>query len=172
MLYSYKNQYPQPLPYRIRLPDGTTRTDPNTFTDLEIISAGFVLVPDPPSITSTQSLSWDGSNWIIRDLNAAELQEIANTYKQNLIRDIVNTTQERLDNFAKQKGYDSILSACTYATDPDPKFSAEGQIAVELRSTTWKKLYEILAEVEKGIRPIPSGFSDIGPALPSAVWPE
>lgn len=170
MLYSYKNQYPQPLPYRIRLPDGTTRTDPTTFIDSEIISAGFIPVANPPTITPTQALSWDGSNWVVRDLNSNELEELATNYKQNLIKDIIENTQRRLDNFAKERGYDGILSACTYATDPELKFSIEGQRAVDVRSRTWKKLYEILAEVEAGTRTPPTSYLDIEPLLPPAAW--
>ena len=40
-LYSYKGADPHPLPERLRLSDGTTRTDPSTFTNAEITDAGF-----------------------------------------------------------------------------------------------------------------------------------
>lgn len=35
----------------------------------------------------------------------------------------------------------------------------------------WAKLYEILAEVETGTRPMPVGFKDIEPELPILQWP-
>jgi hypothetical protein len=38
-LYSHKNQYPQPIPNRIRLPDGFTRTDSSTFTPEELTAS-------------------------------------------------------------------------------------------------------------------------------------
>ena len=41
ILYSFKGQEPKPLPHRISLPNGFTRTDSSTFTDLEISEAGF-----------------------------------------------------------------------------------------------------------------------------------
>jgi hypothetical protein len=85
---------------------------------------------------------------------------------------IVTLTQKRLDDFAKTRNYDGILSACTYATDLNPKFASEGQYCVEARSATWTRLYEMLAEVEAGTRPMPTGYADIEPELPPLVWPD
>jgi len=75
MLYSYQNQYPKPIPFRIKLSDGRTRTDPTTFTEEEIADAGFVAVVDKPTITNTQVLSWNNVllEWDIRDKTEEEL---------------------------------------------------------------------------------------------------
>ena len=83
---------------------------------------------------------------------------------------IVQLTQQRLDDFAKTRNYDNILSACTYATSSIPKFSQEGQSAVNARDTTWAALYTILAEVESGSKSMPKGFTDIEPFLPVLEW--
>lgn len=85
---------------------------------------------------------------------------------------IVDAVQRRLDDFAKTRAYDGILSAATYATSTVPNFATEGQYAVEVRDATWSKLYQILAEVEAGTRPIPAGYADIEPELPVLAWPE
>lgn len=79
-------------------------------------------------------------------------------------------TQQRLDDFARSKNYDNILSATTYATDPKPEFQGEGQRAVELRSQTWDKFYEIVAEIKAGTRPIPESYADIAADLPNLTW--
>jgi len=92
--------------------------------------------------------------------------------QQALQNQIVSETQRRLDEFAQTRGYDSILSACTYATSSVPKFRSEGQYCVDARDATWAKLYEILAEVQSGARPAPSGYADIEPDLPVLAWPE
>ena len=89
-----------------------------------------------------------------------------------LSESIVQQVQLRLDNFAKTKNYDGILSACTYATSVNPKFKAEGQYCVEARDNTWGTLYQILGEVQAGTRPVPSGYQDIEPELPTLSWPE
>ncbi len=85
---------------------------------------------------------------------------------------IVVATQRRLDDFARTRNYDGILSLCTYATSTNAKFQAEGQYGVEARDATWAKLYEILAEVEAGTRPVPTGYAEIEPELPALVWPQ
>tara|TARA_B100001939_G_scaffold347799_1_gene370669 strand:+ start:209 stop:658 length:450 start_codon:yes stop_codon:yes gene_type:complete len=78
MLYSHKGAYPTILPNRIRLADGSTRTDPSTFTSEEIADAGYVLASDPPSYdTNTQRLTWD-SDWTIENFDSAELAIIEN----------------------------------------------------------------------------------------------
>ena len=84
---------------------------------------------------------------------------------------IVQQTQQRLDDFAKTRGYDGILSLCTYATSTVPKFASEGQYGVTARDDTWAQLYAIMAEVEAGIRPMPESFADVEPGLPKLEWP-
>lgn len=83
---------------------------------------------------------------------------------------IVSHTQNRLDNFASSRGYDGILSACTYVASQVPRFASDGQIAVRLRDATWAKLYDIMAEVETGKRAVPAGFGDVEHDLPALAW--
>lgn len=69
-LYSYKKNYPQGIPFRIKLSDGSTRTDPLTFTDEIIADAGYVAVSDKPTINEVlQTVSWSSqdNNWVIED---------------------------------------------------------------------------------------------------------
>lgn len=86
--------------------------------------------------------------------------------------EIVLQAQGRLDAFAQTRGYDGILSLCTYATSPTQKFAAEGQYGVEARDATWSKLYEIMDDVKAGTRPLPTSYSEIASELPPLIWPE
>lgn len=110
-------------------------------------------------------------------LHTAQEQEAAAIAKdvaqkmQVLQTEIVQSTQERLDDFAKTRNYDSILSACTYATSTIAKFKTEGQYCVDARDATWSKLSEILGEVQSGERPLPAGYADIEAELPVLEWP-
>jgi len=88
------------------------------------------------------------------------------------VAQIVAQTQIRLDTFARTRNYDGILSACTYATSTVPKFAAEGQYCVEARDVTWATCYQIMADVQEGTRPMPSGYANIEGELPVLVWPE
>lgn len=90
---------------------------------------------------------------------------------QALIRDVQEKTQTRLDNFAKTRNYSGMLSLCTYATSLNPKFRPEGQYGVTVRDATWETLYQIMADVEAGNRPMPSGYEEIESELPPLVWP-
>lgn len=79
--------------------------------------------------------------------------------------------QERLDSFAREKGYDSILSACTYATSSVPKFAAEGKAAADARDATWATAARVLGEVKAGTRAIPT-TEELFAALPVLEWPQ
>jgi hypothetical protein len=59
MLYSLHGARPAPLPFRITLPNGFTRTDPSTFTEDEILIAGFTgPYVEPPYDPATEQLDW------------------------------------------------------------------------------------------------------------------
>lgn len=105
--------------------------------------------------------------WSVVPLTTEEQEAIV----AGLQGEVVAATQARLDGFAQTRNYDGILSACTYATSTVPKFAAEGQYCVEARDATWATLYEVLAEVEAGTRPIPTSYAEIEPLLPPLVWP-
>jgi len=83
---------------------------------------------------------------------------------------LTSAIQSMLDETAKERGYDSILSLCTYATSTAAKFAAEGQAAIKWRDEVWAKGYAILADVESGSRAIPTE-SELLSELPSFVWP-
>ena len=90
--------------------------------------------------------------------------------REQHIKRFADEAQARLDTFAKSRGYDGILSACTYATSQVPRFRAEGQRCVALRDQTWARLYEILAEAEAGTRPVPMSLAEIEGDLPMLTW--
>ena len=82
----------------------------------------------------------------------------------------VNEIQRHLDETARSRAYDGILSLCTYATSPSQKFAAEGQAGVAWRDACWTKGYEILGECQAGTRAIPTPEELIAD-LPAMVWP-
>jgi len=74
ILYSHNGAYPCPLPNRIVLSNGQSRTDRSTFTPEEIADAGWVAVSDPPPIIYPNKLDWDGFAWVSRAPNAVEIE--------------------------------------------------------------------------------------------------
>jgi len=73
MLYSHNNQFPKPLPERIRLSSGLTRTDSSTFTEEEIADAGYVSAGESPSFNDTEKVIWNGSAWEVISLTEEEI---------------------------------------------------------------------------------------------------
>lgn len=81
-LYSHNSKYPTPLPFRIRISEGFTRTNPNTFTEDEIISAGYTGPYIKPEYDSKKEvLDWDGTQFYIRPHNSQELEEQWNSIR-------------------------------------------------------------------------------------------
>ena len=83
--------------------------------------------------------------------------------------DLTIAVQAHLDKTAQERRYDNILSLCTYATSPNPKFAAEGQAGVAWRDAVWTKCYAVLADVNAGMRSIPTS-GDLVAELPDMVW--
>ena len=110
--------------------------------------------------------------WEVYALPAEEAAANQASAAQSLQQSIVDATQRRLDEFARTRNYDGILSACTYATSAVPKFAAEGQYAVQARDATWAALYQFMADVQAGTQPVPTGFEDVEPLLPVMAWPQ
>jgi hypothetical protein len=111
------------------------------------------------------------NEWIQKYVIIDRTPEDQRDYKDSIIMLIVQDTKHHLDFFAQTRGYDSILSACTYATSNIAKFAAEGQYCIEARDLTWSKLYLILDEIETGNRTMVKHFNEIKDELPTLVWP-
>ena len=81
MLYSYKGQYPTSLPERIRLSDGSTRTDSSTFTEEELTDAGYIAAGESPAYdNATQKVIWNETVWEVIDLTTEEINSIVNQH--------------------------------------------------------------------------------------------
>ena len=107
----------------------------------------------------------------VQSKTAEELAAEQTAANAALQASIVQAAQARLDAFARTRQYDDIKSASTYAGCSVPKFNTEGSYCQDKRAETWAALYDMLAEVQAGTRPMPAGFADIEPELPALVWP-
>ncbi len=105
--------------------------------------------------------------WTIQDMTDEEITAV----DRGIQIQIVNKTQERLDNFAKGRGYDNIMSACTYSGSNIEKFSIEGNYAMSIRDSTWDYLYKLLEDIKSGLKNKPTSFEDIENILPVLQWP-
>jgi hypothetical protein len=154
-------------------PDGTHYppcwfTDPDARAEVGVVEEPDPIYPDDDLYTYVENE--DGS-LTITDRSTEEVAERLASRMAFIKQQIIDATQSHLDAFARTRGYDGILSACSYAASAVPKFAAEGQYALGARDNTWATLYGGFVEVEAGTRPMPTGFADVEPFLPVLVWP-
>ena len=113
-------------------------------------------------------------NGVEREMTSEEVAEHQARQAQAskpTVPEYVAAVQAMLDAKAKERMYDGILSACTYATSLNPKFNAEGQACVEWRDAVWARCYELMGDVESGELPQPTIQGLLG-MLPTMDWPE
>ena len=99
-MYSIKGNYPvETLPHRIRLSDGSTRTDSSTFTADELSSAGITTVSDPPEYNAdTHKLTWDNIDieWEVVALTQQEIDNLISIAWQG-VRDERDSLLQKVD---------------------------------------------------------------------------
>lgn len=135
-----------------------------TQTDTIIrLSDGAFIPANPANSDYQEFLRWQADGNTPEPADQPTQQQIMATFTAAI--------QKRLDDFARTRNYDGILSACTYATSTVVKFKAEGQACVNLRDATWSAAYDILAKVQASTRPMPTSIADIETELPALVWP-
>ncbi len=74
---------------------------------------------------------------------------------EELIRIFKEAIQAKIDTAAQAKGYDNIVSACSYAGYENP-FRAEGEAFGVWRANVWAYGYKQLALIQTGARAIPT----------------
>lgn len=112
---------------------------------------------------------------LIQEAISRDFEEVTEIWppkqtQKQIIDGYIFHIQKRLDDFARTRGYDGVLSCCTYATSTVAKFKAEGQYMVDARDQTWSAGYQILADVESGARPVPT-LEELDAELPALAWP-
>lgn len=164
--YQIKERFPQTsFPAQFVPPEGYALVKSTAFPVYDPITQAYRELP--PIDSGGEWLQ----QWQVYRLTPEEIDANQAAKAKTLQDSIVAATQTRLDDFARTRNYDGILSLCTYATSTVLKFKTEGQYGVDARDSTWARLYEIMAEVEAGTRPVPTGFADIEPDLPTLAWP-
>ena len=88
---------------------------------------------------------------------------------EQIIEGFKAAIQSTLDEAARAKGYDDIVSACSYAGYPNV-FQAEAITFGQWRANVWDYGHSELDKVIAGTRPVPT-IAEILAELPSLVLP-
>tara|TARA_R100000231_G_scaffold41006_1_gene35774 strand:+ start:6121 stop:6558 length:438 start_codon:yes stop_codon:yes gene_type:complete len=78
--------------------------------------------------------------------------------------------QEKLDSFAKERGYDNMSSLSSYATSSVDSFKQEGLRGIELRDSSWSVFIDYIAKVRSGEINYQDGISKLEELLPDLTW--
>lgn len=81
----------------------------------------------------------------------------------------VQIVQNFIDASAQAHGYDSIISACSYAGAANP-YQTQGAAAIAWRGAVWAACYSVMSQVKAGTIPAPTIAALIA-GLPVMVWP-
>ena len=77
---------------------------------------------------------------------------------------------KRLDDFAKTKDYDNIVSLCSYVDDPDENLDKEGRRGRFLRSQAWTSIRGYQNQVLTGELPVPRTEKELLACVPEFTW--
>lgn len=124
-------------------------------------------IEDTPIFTNKNV--WE-QQWVLIDLDLEQISINQETNRLQVQQSIEQQTQQRLDNFAKTRGYDSITTCCTYAISPNLQFKSEAEYCVSARDATWTTVYQIFKDVEDNLRTLPTSFAEIESELPTLQW--
>jgi len=120
-------------------------------------------------IQNTEPSFVDGS-WIleytIEDIEGSDLDNEMNTFKTN----VGYKATQLLNNFAQQKYYDDINSACSYINSNDEDFKQQGKKAIEVRDMIWKIVDRYCKDIQSNNIPLPTSLSEVDSIFPSLSW--
>ncbi|WP_103600349.1 hypothetical protein [Campylobacter concisus] len=161
-LYNIKEKYISDVPYII--------TDKATlYTKFlnkeELKELGYLMVVEEPYPTFDSDFKKAIPNDHIKDDTYISSYKVVDKTLDELTLLFKEKTQELLDAKAREKGYDDILSACSYA-GYENDFKAEGEAFGVWRAKVWKYGYALLEAISKGKKELPKSFKELIKDMP------
>jgi len=85
----------------------------------------------------------------------------------NTIASYEAAAQSQLDSVAQSWGYDSVVSAASYASSTVAQYKADALSLIAWRDAVWQKAYEIESAVKAGAQTMPETPADFVALLPA-----
>jgi hypothetical protein len=127
----------------------------------------------PSSLTATappdDTSSWSASagKWVT-DPAKVQAKQVAQAKALQVA--LGAAIQRLLDATAQARGYDHMLSLCSYAESTNARFKAEALAGMAWRDAVWAKAGQVLDQVQAGTRAVPTEAELLG-QLPAISWP-
>jgi hypothetical protein len=189
MFYTHGNDYGLTFDaLRFRFP-GVSFPSNEEITNAELGITSYLPTPLPhydPMVEGVRELNPvnGAQRWQVFPLPPGEVTANLANAREQLKNAIMAQVQERLDNFAKEKGYDDVNSTSKYQNISDDEiallplkertvietFRTECRLIAVKTALTWAVLTGVLHDVEQGLRPVPGGYSEIEAELPVLSW--
>ena len=119
------------------------------------VRADGTLLPKHKNLSLVQTKE-DGSYYTYYNVDGTpDTAKIMLEDKANTLQAMESAIQEYIDSQAKNRGYDGIVSACSYAGYTN-EFQTEAVSLGVWRSAVWTKAYQVQADVMAGTIPIPT----------------
>lgn len=137
------------------IPDGADLTD--------LGFSKYILTPPPRH-----------NGWV--DLKEGEPVDSKQTWivtsqsKDRIINQMAKHLEDKMTAFVSEKGYDSMLSACSYATSTNPAYAAEGARCVAIRDEQWAFLYSVFDRIDAGEIEMPEDHEAFLSLFPAMTW--
>lgn len=74
---------PQPLPFRVTLPSGESRTNLGALSDTELEAFGFFLASEQPVVGPSFNVDWVNNAWLVTEVNKNEKRANAKMSKMD-----------------------------------------------------------------------------------------
>lgn len=89
------------------------------------------------------------------------------------IKEIINSEVARkLDEFAKTRGYDNIISCASYANSTNLSYKQEAEYCIQLRDQVWAIINDWINKVDNYEIEMPKSMEQIYKKLPEFNWPQ
>lgn len=153
------------FPVTFQAPEDYAYVFPAPIPSYDPITQYYIEVAPKLSIKNNWEQQWEVVDLSVEQIAINELE-----HRNQIKNSIEQQTQQRLDDFAKTRNYDGIMSCCTYASSSNLNFKAEADYCISARDATWTTIYQILADVENNVRPLPASYEEIQAELPVLQW--
>lgn len=138
---------------------------PTTFTDEELVKLGYKKVNKVEADRTPK----DMEHIVVKHKEELYHYDLISTVETKpldlIVEDFKKFVQEILDTKARLKGYDNIVSVCSYA-GYENEYQVEGVKFGKWRAKVWQWGYKMLADIQSGVKELPKSFIEAVQDMP------